>query len=218
MYLSVPYKISYNTQKYPFRQIVSEMLEVWEGDTIPLENLHTLEHYDLLVREKDQSTIWHKRYYEKYNEQFLPIYLELIKELKDGFNYNSIIYQKIPTFRVQLANGNLAVGEWHKDKDYNHNTNEITFWMPFVNTNEFNTIWMESKEDMGDYKPYTVNYGEILVFNGSNLLHGNKLNKSNDTRVSVDFRLVDPNKFIPNQNGSINTKTKFDIGGYFEKI
>jgi hypothetical protein len=218
MYLSVPYKISYNTQKYPFRQIVSEMLEVWEGDTIPLENLHTLEHYDLLVREKDQSTIWHKRYYEKYKEQFLPIYLELIKELKDGFNYNSVIYQTIPTFRVQLANGNLAVGEWHKDKDYNHNTNEITFWMPFVNTNEFNTIWMESKEDMGDYKPYTVNYGEILVFNGSNLLHGNKLNKSNDTRVSVDFRLVDPNKFIPNQNGSINTKTKFDIGGYFEKI
>ncbi len=34
MYLSTPYKITYDTKKYPFRQIVSQMLEVWEGDTI----------------------------------------------------------------------------------------------------------------------------------------------------------------------------------------
>jgi ectoine hydroxylase-related dioxygenase (phytanoyl-CoA dioxygenase family) len=218
MYLQTPYKISYDTKKYDFRKIVSEMLEVWEGDTIPLEDLHTLEHYELLVREKDQSTIWHKRYYQKYKEQFLPTYLELVKELKERFGYDEIIYQVIPTFRVQLAEGNLGVGEWHKDKSYNHGTSEVNFWMPFVNTNEQNTIWMESKEDKGDYKPYEVKYGEILVFSGANLIHGNKNNDSSQTRVSVDFRLVDPNKFIPNEAGSINMKTKFDVGGYFEKI
>lgn len=218
MYLQTPYKISYDTQKYPFREIVSKMLEVWEGDTIPLEDLHKLEHYDLLVREKDQSTIWHKRYYEKYKTDFLPTYLELVKELKDRFGYDEIIYQAIPTFRVQLAEGNLGVGEWHKDRNYNHETTEVNFWMPFVNTNEQNTIWMESAEDKGDYKPYIVDYGEILVFSGANLYHGNKNNDSNQSRVSVDFRLVEPNKFIPNTTTSINTKTKFDIGGYFEKI
>jgi ectoine hydroxylase-related dioxygenase (phytanoyl-CoA dioxygenase family) len=90
--------------------------------------------------------------------------------------------------------------------------------MPFVDTNEYNTIWMESKEDKKDYKPYTVKYGEILVFNGASLFHGNKKNISEETRVSVDFRLVDPTKFIPNSAGSINMNTKFDIGGYFEKI
>ena len=35
----------------------------------------------------------------------------MIKYLKFNFNYNEIIYQSIPTFRIQLANGNLAVGE-----------------------------------------------------------------------------------------------------------
>ena len=90
--------------------------------------------------------------------------------------------------------------------------------MPFVNTNPFNSIWTESSEDKGDYKPYLVNYGEILVFSGANLYHGNKNNESNDTRVSVDFRLVDPNKFTPNSKGSINMNTAFDIGGYFEKL
>lgn len=218
MYLQAPYKISYDTQKYPFREIVSKMLEVWEGDTIPLEDLHKLEHYDLLVREKDQSTIWHKRYYEKYKTDFLPTYLELLKELKDRFGYGEIIYQIIPTFRVQLAEGNIGVGEWHKDKTYNHGTTEVNFWMPFVNTNEQNTIWMESAEDRGDYKPYIVNYGEILVFSGANLYHGNKNNDSNQSRVSVDFRLVDPIKFISNDNTTINTKTKFNIGGYFQKL
>ena len=218
MYLQTPYKISYDTQKYPFRKIVSEMLEASEGNTIPLEDLHTLEHYDLLVREKDQSTIWHKRYYQKFKEQFLPTYLELVKELKERFGYDEIIYQVIPTFRVQLAEGNLGVGEWHKDSTYNHGTTEVNFWMPFVNTNEQNTIWMESKEDRGDYRPYKVNYGEILVFSGANLYHGNKNNNSNETRVSVDFRLVDPAKFIPNEAESINGITKFKVGGYFEKL
>jgi ectoine hydroxylase-related dioxygenase (phytanoyl-CoA dioxygenase family) len=218
MYLTTPYKITYDVHKYNFREVISEMLEVWKGGTSPLEDLHTLEHYDLLVRERDQSTKWHKLYYKKYQANFLPVYLELVKELKERFGYDEIIYQAIPTFRVQLAGGNLGVGEWHKDKTYNHGTTEVNFWMPFINTNEYNTIWMESKEDQGDYKPYMVNYGEILVFDGANLIHGNKNNDSNETRVSIDFRLVDPAKFIPNEAGSINMKTKFDIGGYFKKL
>jgi ectoine hydroxylase-related dioxygenase (phytanoyl-CoA dioxygenase family) len=217
MYLQTPYKISYDTKKYPFRQIVSEILEISEAGNL-LEDLHKLEHYDLLVREKDQSTIWHKRYYTKYKEQFLPTYLELVKELKEQLGYDEIIYQAIPTFRVQLAEGNLGVGEWHKDKTYNHGTSEVNFWMPFVDTNDTNTIWMESKEDKGDYRPYKVNYGEILVFSGANLHHGNKPNESTQSRVSVDFRLVDPNKFVSNEAESINGITKFKVGGYFEKL
>lgn len=215
MYLSTPYKITYNTEKYPFRQIISKMLDVWEGTTIPLEDLHTLETYDLLSRENDQSTVWHKKYYEHFHKQFKPLYLQLVNELKERFEYDKIVYQQIPTFRVQLANGNVAVGEWHKDKKFNHGITEVNFWMPFVNTNDYNTIWVESKEDLGDYKPYQVNYGEILVFDGANLNHGNMRNDSFSTRVSVDFRLVDPNKFIKNEEASINMNTKFNIGGYF---
>jgi len=218
MYLPIPYKINYDIQKYPFREIISKMLGIWNDNTIPLEDLHTLKHYDLLVREKDQSTIWHERYYKNYKTYFLPTYLELVKEIKEMFGYDEIVYQAIPTFRVQLANGNIGVGEWHKDTAYNHDKSEVNFWVPFVNTNDYNTIWMESKENKGDYKPYNVNYGEILIFSSSNLFHGNKPNESMFTRVSVDFRLVEINKFIPNKNTSINTKTKFNIGGYFEKM
>jgi len=215
MYLPTPYKIDYDIKKYPFREIVSNMLEI---NNNRLEDLHLLENYGLLSREQDQKTKWHKKYYDKFQTEFLSTYLKLVKEIKERFEYKEIIYQQIPTFRVQLGDGNVAVGEWHKDKTYEHNATEVNFWMPFVNTNVFNSIWTESSEDKGDYKPYLVNYGEILVFSGANLYHGNKNNESNDTRVSVDFRLVDPNKFTPNSKGSINMNTAFDIGGYFEKL
>ena len=215
MYLPTPYKIDYDTKKYPFREIVSNMLEI---NNNRLEDLHLLENYGLLSREQDQKTKWHKKYYDKFQTEFLSTYLKLVKEIKERFEYKEIIYQQIPTFRVQLGDGNVAVGEWHKDKTYEHSATEVNFWMPFVNTNVFNSIWTESSEDKGDYKPYLVNYGEILVFSGANLYHGNKNNESNDTRVSVDFRLVDPNKFTPNSKGSINMNTAFDIGGYFEKL
>jgi len=211
MYIPLIYKIFYDTKQFPFREIISEILE-----TDILENLHTLRVYETLTREKDQSTIWHKKYYEKFSTNFSPVYKDLLSFLKQQFEYPEIIYQQIPTFRIQLGNGNLGVGEWHKDKTYNHGTSEVNFWMPFTDTINDNTIWIESKEDKQDYRPYRVNYGEILVFNGASLYHGNQKNMSNITRVSVDFRLIDPSKFVPNTAGSINMNSKFDIGEYFQ--
>jgi len=213
MYLPIPYKIKYDVDKFPFQKIVKRIFGVDN-----LYNLHKLEKYDTLSREKDQSTKWHKLYYDNFSDNFETTYIELVKELKKQLEYTELIYQKVPTFRVQLANGNVGVGEWHKDKNYNHGCTEVNFWLPLVDTIDVNSVWMETKEDLGDYKPFKVDYGEILVFNGANLLHGNKNNTSDMTRTSIDFRLVDPLKFIPNKSGSINTNTSFEVGGYFSKI
>lgn len=212
MYLPTPYKIAYDTTKFPFKDAVKEMLQVES-----LERLHELEHYDVLEREKDQSTKWHRAYYDNFTEKFYPLYVKFVEHLKERFEYESVIYQKIPTFRAHLVE-NLGVGEWHRDRTYNHGTMEVNFWLPFTDTYDTNTIWTESKEGAEDFRPYDVKYGEVLVFSGANLLHGNKINKTKDTRVSVDFRLVDPRLFKPNASGSINMNTPFDVGGYFEKM
>ena len=218
MYLKTPYKISFDIQKYPFKKVVSKMLEITDNYKVFFENLHLIERYDLFVKGTDQKTKWHKIFYDKFEKELNPLYLEFVKELKERFEYQELIYQKIPSFRIQFAEGNLGVGEWHKDRTYNHGRTEVNFWLPLVDTNKFNTVWLESKENKGDYEPYIVNYGEILVFDGANLTHGNKPNESNITRVSFDFRLVDPSKFIPNNLGSVNMNTKMDIGGYFDII
>ena len=207
------YKLKYDTSLYPFREIVKTNIK-----TNTLENLHEVEKYDTLVREKDQSTTWHKRFYRDDLNRFQKLYNTFIKNfIKYEFELDEIIYQKIPTFRVHLKD-NQAVGEWHRDRDYNHGKSEINIWLPFTDAYDTNTIWIESEEDKNDFKPYNVSYGEVLVFNGANLIHGNKTNIEHDTRVSVDFRIVNPTEFIPSTKGSINTNTSFDIGGYFQKL
>lgn len=212
MYLPIPYKIQYDTKRFPFREIIQKMLS---EDS--LEKIHLKEKIELRIRETDQSTKWHDLYYANYADQLNDLYLSFIKHLAESFNYSEIIYQKIPTFRVHQVD-NLGVGEWHKDKSYNHGVNELNFWLPFTDTIETNTIWCESKEDHGDYMPYSVKYGEVLIFSGANLMHGNKINTTEDTRVSMDFRLVDPTLFSSKETGSIYQKIPFNVGGYFEKI
>ena len=144
-------------------------------------------------------------------EQFIEEFV------KPQFEYDEIIYQKIPTFRVHQVD-NLGVGEWHRDRDYNHGVDEINLWLPFTDAYGTNTIWMKSEEGKEDFKGYDVSYGEILVFSGPNLLHGNQTNIEKDSRCSIDFRIVHPDKFKTSDKGSVTANVKFKVGGYFEKL
>ena len=202
--------IKYNTQDYPFRNVVSQML----GGVV-LEQIHNEEHYDVFQRGTDQSTKWHKLYYGNL-EQFLPLYKEFIYNVIQPLFGEHIVYQKIPTFRTQLV-GNLGVFEFHKDKAYQHNQEEINFYLPFTDAYSTNTIWVESEEDKGDYSPMGALYGETVMWNGCHLTHGNKLNETVNTRVSVDFRVIPMSKYKEDEGASaIYSKMKFSIGDYYE--
>lgn len=205
--------IDYDTKVWKFREIICEALS---ADN--LEKIHETVFYDKFDREHDQSSVWHKKYYNG-NAVFLETYKSFIQnEIKKLFpDEEFLVYQKIPTFRVHLKN-NVSVGEFHRDRDYNHGRNEINFHLPFTNTNESNSIWIESEEGLEDYKPSVLNYGQILMFDGANLKHGNKVNNSDETRISVDFRVVPFSKYEESDKGSINMNAKFKIGEYFEKI
>ncbi len=114
--------------------------------------------------------------------------------------------------------GNVAVGSWHKDKDFGHDPNEINFWMPFTEAFNTNTIWLETEEDKGDFEAIKVENGEMLVFDGANLKHGNKTNDTGKTRVSVDFRIIPEDLYKPSDKVSITKMTKFEIGDYWTKV
>ena len=73
------YKLRYDTSLYPFREIVKETLK-----TNTLENLHEVEEYKTLTREKDQSTTWHKLYYSNFDERFRQTYYNFIDEEHDS--------------------------------------------------------------------------------------------------------------------------------------
>ena len=56
------------------------------------------------------------------------------------------------------------------------------------------------------------------MWDGANLTHGNKQNKTKSTRVSIDFRVMSKDNYIDTDAVSINTKIPFKIGGYYRTI
>lgn len=202
-------QFSYDIYKYQFREIISELFEVSN-----LNKIHENFDWPLLKRETDQSSKFHKIYYENF-DKFKNNYIDFINEIIKPIFNEKIIYQKIPTFRIQIPN-NIAVGEFHKDKWYSHNTEEINFFLPFTDAYETNTIWVESEEDLEDYSPINTKYGHFVMWDGNNLKHGNKINLTEDTRISVDFRVIPLSKYKEQEGESINMKIKFAIGDYYD--
>lgn len=209
-------KINYDQNQFPFKEKLENLFQV--------DNLETLnDNIEVLSREKDQSTKYHTLYYNwARTEEFKLMYEKFILNVIKPLYNEQIVYQAIPTFRIAYPN-NIAVGEYHKDKwyrdaDWAVEVNEDNFFLPFTDAFDTNTIWAESQEDKGDYSPMNCNYGEIIQWDGSNLTHGNKINTTGKARVSIDFRVMKYTNYKPSEQGSINTKTKFQIGGYYKAI
>jgi len=207
-------KKNYNGNIFNFR---SCLVDVFGTDE--LSKIHENEDCDfgILSIENDQGTHFHKRFYEKiWETNFFDLYHEFVREnILPMFN-EDILYQKIPTFRIQVPN-NLGVAEFHKDKTYSHSPEEINIFLPLTDAIGNNTIWAESEEDKGDFTPMDAVYGEYYIWDGANLSHGNKINDTGNTRISVDFRVLPLSKFDDdNIKETITMKTKMSIGGYFE--
>lgn len=215
-------KIIYDTMTYQFLDIIESWFEV-EG-IIPLSGLsklHQERYYDHFDREHDQSTVWHKCFYEKIREErvFDSYYKAFLEDkIKPRFG-EEIVYQKIPTFRVHLP-GNIAVGEFHKDEDYRNKewakkVQEVNYFVPLTKAYGTNTIWAETEEDLGDFQEIRANIGDCIEWSATKLTHGNKQNITKKTRVSFDFRVIPKSRYIDSNHLTINTKIPFGIGGYY---
>jgi|TARA_R110000744_G_C19328624_1_gene558321 hypothetical protein len=214
------YKFNYDILEYPFEDIVSDWLE-----TDDLSKLHEFKQYKLFKRINDQSSMWHKMFYNqiRIDSRFNDIYMRFLTEyIKPKFNNDDIAYQKIPTFRVHLL-GNISVGEFHKDKYYRDESwakkvQELNYFLPLTRAYGTNTIWTETEEDLGDYKEIRADYGECVEWSASNLTHGNKINRTSQTRVSIDFRVIPMSRYVGSDHLTINVNMPFKVGGYYEVI
>jgi len=211
-------KYSYDTNEFNFIEVVRSLFDIPS-----LDQVHTILDKQLDIPtdpSQDQQTTFHKIFYKIYeqeNSEFLETYKRFVKHIANTYFPNlSIIYQTKPTFRVQ-APSNIAVAKWHKDKAYNHSSNEINIFLPLTKAFDTNTIWAESEEDKGDYSPMNAEVGEFYIWNGANLMHGNKENTTGVSRVSVDFRLILENDFAY-EGTSVTTKVPMKLGHYWSKL
>ncbi len=211
-------KYTYDTRFFEFQKTVSDIFGVQNLSKIHEEINHDKEIPD--DPSKDQKTSFHKIFYAAYEDasnEILPLYKRFVSHLqKTHYTDREVIYQTRPTFRVHAPN-NIAVAKWHKDKLYNHSSQEINIFLPMTDAFDNNTIWSESKEDKGDYAPMNARYGEYYIWNGANLLHGNKKNTRSCSRVSFDFRIIFAENFSY-EGTSVTHKMEMSLGKYWSKI
>lgn len=198
-------KLVYDIEQYPFRTRVEKALGGHD-----LEHLPPIE--KMLSREQDQSTVWHQRFYRQFPWKVAPLYQIFVHKVIEPQFGEPIIYQRVPTFRVALPN-NVAVGEWHRDRDYGHFPYEINFWLPLMDVADSATVWIE--QENGECQPVPVRYGEVLVFDSVNLLHGNIPNVTGASRASFDFRCYPARLHQDREVSSINGIMRFKLESYW---
>ena len=213
--LTKPMFFEYDVEKYNLSSEVASWFKTKELNQI--HNVYASD-FDVLTFETDQSTVFHKTFYDMPKDSiFYSTYKLFIQENIQPLFGEPIIYQKIPTFRTQVPN-NLGVAEWHRDKDYNHSSEEINIYLPLTDAYDTSTVWTETQEGLEDYMPLNSAVGGYYVWRGANWKHGNKVNKTGKTRVSIDFRVMPLSKYVDNDRTSTSNSTKMTMGHYWAKL
>jgi len=209
--------IKFNEREFDFVKVVNDLFNASE-----LENVHELtteEYKEQFQVGKDSSTVFHTQFYDKLRSgwpELISVYESFIKDFISPRVKEDFLYQKTPTFRVHLP-GNIAVGAFHKDADFNHPAGEMNYIIPLTDSSDTASVWVESETDKGDFFPMILKVGYLVKFYGNQLTHGNKMNETSKTRVSMDFRILPLSKYNENNDaGSVTLGTKFTEGAYYK--
>ena len=100
----------------------------------------------------------------------------------------------------------------HTDMEYGHPLGERNFFLPInLNTRDTNSLYVEGDAMRGDFEPFQLEYGEMMLWNGNSCRHCSPRNISNETRISFDFRVIPGSEWVapPKKKGY------FQLGSYY---
>lgn len=211
----------YDTDVYDFRNHFHNLWGVGEN----LEDLHfKYKSPNIFDMTNNSDTPLHDKFYDTLKEDigqgFLKKYDDFVAQYIPDIIGEEFVYQAKPTLRIHFVN-NWATPEFHVDtqEGYNHPDGEYNFIMPMTRCYDTNAVWVESQPNKKDFTPITMEYGDLFQFSGGTLNHGNKINKTATTRVSIDFRVLPMSKYNPEYPKTSNTKgTRFVVGGYYKEV
>jgi hypothetical protein len=199
--MSVFVKLRYDVTEIPLADLVRRILGVADLAALPPTD-------QVATRETDQHTSYHDRFYRGVHA-ILPAYRRLVGQVL-GDDADEVYVQRVPTFRVHLR-GSKAVGSWHRDLDFGHDPAETNYWVPLTRAFGNNTLWIEGEEVVADY-------GDVVMFDGANSWHGNRVNDTPLSRVSLDFRTIPQTAYRPRQDRTVSAGLRFAIGEYWDVL
>ncbi len=226
----------YSTVAYPFEEQLQTILGL-KGRGLQCKQLHLvspgLDTLPLLQFEQDTTTQFHTQVYRSPHFPFLVgqyqkfVQEVILPELQAEFGTGEFLVQREPSVRIQLPN-NTALGRraeessdeqigLHCDADYNHPPEEINFILSITGQEGTNSLYVETEPGKGDFRAIAIRAGEVFRFYGNKCRHHNKINRTGDTRISLDFRVI-PGSVVAGQGAvAVHSGRPFtaEEGGYY---
>ncbi len=184
----------------------------------------------------DRNSVFVRDFYNFIDTDyiFLYEYINFIQNvIKPLFPLeNKLVVQKTPNIRFHLP-GCSNIGKrdtdkymdiigLHYDGEFGHPEEEINIILPITDMFDTNSIYYEehpnSMIDVYHYLSMNLKKNNFFMGYLNKCNHYNKINNTEQTRVSLDFRIIPYSKFKKSNNISATSNVKFDIGNYYMLI
>ena len=171
--------------------------------------------YSQLTRkhQHDNKSTTHLGIFEKYNHLLDTFCRGVVAGMME-VNEDQLLYQSRPTLRISPPR-DKPMGHPHIDYEYHHQPSEINFWIPLNTITGSMSLHVESIPGKKDFRPVETCYGECLMFWGNQCKHYTVANKSGNSRVSLDFRCMERERYNPNFINLKGKPTQFRLGEYY---
>ncbi len=215
-----------------------------------LEKLHLCLNDDMKNLDESEQNKISISFYDA-SENLKLLYYEFVKDVVSKNFPDFIYYQSVPTFRFHFPNqkGYNWNDRYHTDVMLGHPPYEINIWLPFTKTYQSNSMRITSYDDSMsilkscDYdfeifaekvqydkefykilrnssSPLEMEYGEYVMFD-PRCLHCTQHNITDDTRISMDIRVITKEnlkKYSREYRTTGRKKMLFTPGNYFSAL
>ena len=205
----------------------------------------TFNNFHKIVKPKNINNLRFK-IYNRINkgELFSNMYYQVSKKYLDEIIGNELAMQKKINLSIQMPNDKDSLLDLHSDIYAGESPFQVVVWIPLVdafdtksmfftnpkfnkkmnnlllNTNKFTTKQMYLK-NKSKFRFLNVKFGNILIFSPL-ILHGNTINKTVETRFSLNCRfksLLSPYDVLKKSHRPLNIKPMTKIGfNYIKKF
>ena len=209
--------LSYDTNRYPLADEFASMLGL--ATVSSLETLHLSYNRDRgQLKDRGEkralmSPITNISSRQSFHKTFLDFVLTYIgPHLRHTNECTQFYFQSFPCIRV-VRPGEFSIGP-HCDSSYGFNQANVNFYVPLTKIYGTNSLVLESFPGQENWHLIDSKYGGIKRFWGAQCSHFTVENHTSQTRISLDFRVVDSRFWIPDHDQFSSTSGYYALATY----
>ena len=186
--LSKETTISFETELFPFRETLETLLASCCAlpQATDLCFLHKIDGGKDKLMEALCSNEQHVAFQSIFDSFVRQVCVPFFASKFDALE--EVYYQGFPCIRV-IEPGDFSIGP-HADCSYGHHPLSLNFYLFLTPARDTSALFLESKVGAEDWHPLDGNFGEVKIFPGGILSHWTTENKTEFSRVSIDFRII----------------------------